>query len=121
MESLFDSIGAFLTGVFGLAQGGFDTINQVTGLIIAVIATFMMPSWGRLWATSLGSALVFILVGLLRPLLDGGAFVMPPLLTMTFWMTVLALFLGFAVVIAVMFFIKSLFTGGGHGHRRHAH
>ncbi len=121
MESLFDSIGAFLTGIFGLAQGGFDTINQVTGLIIAVIATFMMPAWNRLWATSLGAAFIFILVGLLRPLLDGGAFVMPPLLTLTFWMTVLALFLGFAVVIAVMFFIKSLFTGRSHRRHGHAH
>jgi hypothetical protein len=119
MESLFDSIGAFLGGLFGLAQGGFDTINQVTGLIIAVIATFMMPAWSRLWATALGSAFVFILVGLLRPLLDGGAFVMPALLTMGFWMTVLALFLGFAVVIAVMFLIKSVFVG--RGHRSHAH
>ena len=45
---------------------------------------------------------------------------MPPLLTLAFWMTVLALFLGFAVVIAVMFFIKSLFTGGSRRHR-HAH
>lgn len=125
MESLFDSIGAFLSGLFGLAQGGFDTINQVTGLIIAVIAALMMPAWSRLWATALGSAFVFILVGLVRPMLDGGAFVMPELLTMTFWMTVLALFLGFAVVIAVMFFIKSLFVGRGrgrgHGHSRHAH
>ena len=33
----------------------------------------------------------------------------------------LALFLGFAVVIAVMFFIKSLFVGRGHRHSRHAH
>ena len=121
MESLFDSIGAFLTGVFGLAQGGFDTINQVTGLIIAVIATFMMPAWSRLWATSLGAAFVFILVDLARPMLDGGAFVMPALLTMGFWMMVLALFLGFAVVIAVMFFIKSLFVGRGHGHSKHVH
>ncbi|MDO9078738.1 MAG: hypothetical protein Q7U72_14990 [Brevundimonas sp.] len=121
MESLFDSIGAFLTGLFGLAQGGFDTVNQVTGLVIAVIAALMMPAWSRLWATSLGAALVFILVGLVRPMLDGGAFVMPALLTLNFWMTVLALFLGFAVVIAVMFFIKSLFVGRGHGHRRHAH
>lgn len=120
MESLFDSISAFLTGVFGLAQGGFDTVNQVTGLIIGVIATFMMPAWNRLWATSLGAALVFILIDLLRPLLDGGVFALPPLLTLAFWMKVLALFLGFAVVIAVMFLVKSLLTGG-HGHRKHAH
>lgn len=120
MESLFDSIGMFLSGVFGLAQGGFDTVNQVTGLVIAVIATFMMPAWSRLWATSLGSAFVFILVGVLRPLIDGGSVVLPPLLTVPFWMTVLALFLGFAVVIAAMFLIKSLFTGGQRRHR-HAH
>ena len=120
MESLFDSLGAFLTGLFGLAQGGFDTVNQVSGLIIAVIAAMMMPAWSRLWATSLGAAFVFILVGLVRPMLDGGAFVMPPLLTLGFWMMVLALFLGFAVIIAVLFFIKSLFTGGL-GRRRHAH
>ena len=121
MESLFDSIGAFLTGLFGLAQGGFDTINQVTGLVIAVIAALMMPAWSRLWATSVGAAVVFILIGLLRPMLDGGAFAMPALLTLGFWMQVLALFLGFAVVIAVMFFIKSLFTGGGRRRHRHAH
>jgi hypothetical protein len=118
MESLFDSVGAFLTGAFGLAQGGFDTINQVTGLVIALIATFMMPAWSRLWATALGAAFVFILVGLIRPMLDGGAFVLPPLLTLDFWMMMLALLLGFAVVIAVMFFIKSLFMGARarHGH-----
>jgi uncharacterized membrane protein len=118
MESLLASITEFLSGLFGLAQGGFDTINQVTGLVIAVIAALVMPAWSRLWATSLGAAFVFILVGLFRPMLDGGAFVMPPLLTLGFWMTVLALFLGFAVVIAVLFFIKSLFTGRGLRRRR---
>mgnify|MGYP006157591687 CR=1 FL=1 len=36
MESLIDSITAFLSGLFGLAQGGFDGVNQVMGLLIAV-------------------------------------------------------------------------------------
>ena len=121
MESLFDSIGAILGGVFGLAQGGFDGVNQVMGLLIAVIAALLMPAWNRLWATALGAALVHIAIGVLRPVLDGGAFVLPDLLTLTFWMGVLALFLGYAIVIGVFFLIKSLFTGGGHAHRKHAH
>ena len=120
MESLFDSIGAFLGGVFGLAQGGFDGVNQVTGLLIAIIAALLMPAWSRLWATALGAALVHVAIGVLRPVLDGGAFVLPNLLTLGFWMSVLALFLGYAIVIAVFFLIKSLVTGGV-GHRRHAH
>jgi hypothetical protein len=121
MESLFDSIGAFLTGVFGLAQGGFDSVNQIVGLLIAVIAALMMTAWSRLWATALGAALVHILIGVVRPMLDGGALVLPNLLSLTFWMTVLALFLGYAIVIAVFFFIKSLFVGRGHCRHRHAH
>ena len=120
MESLFDSIGAFLGTVFGLAQGGFDGVNQVMGLLIAVIAALLMPAWNRLWATALGAALVHVAIGVIRPVLDGGAFVLPDLLTLTFWMGVLALFLGYAIVIAVFFFIKSLVTGGGH-RAKHAH
>jgi hypothetical protein len=120
MESLFDSIGAFLATIFGLAQGGFDSVNQIMGLLIAVIAALLMPAWSRLWATALGAALVHVAIGVIRPMLDGGALVLPDLLSLTFWMTVLALFLGYAIVIAVFFFIKSLFTGGL-GHRRHAH
>ena len=121
MESLFDSICAFLGGVFGLAQGGFDGVNQVMGLLIAIIAALLMPAWSRLWATALGAALVHVAIGVIRPVLDGAAFVLPDLLSLPFWMSLLALFLGYAIVIAVFFLIKSLVTGGGHGRRKHAH
>ena len=125
MESLFDSIGAFLSGIFGLAQGGFDGVNQVMGLLIAVIAALIMPAWSRLWATALGAAFVHVVIVALRPMLDGGAFALPNLLSLPFWMALLALFLGYAIVIAVFFFIKTLFAGRsggrtGGGRRRKA-
>ncbi len=120
MESLFDSIGAILSGLFGLAQGGFDGVNQVTGLLIAVIAALLMTGWKRLWATALGAALVHVVIGVMLPVLDGGALVLPPLLTLGFWMALLALFLGYAIVIAVFFLIKSLVAGGGR-RASHAH
>ncbi|RYG12083.1 MAG: hypothetical protein EON96_14295 [Caulobacteraceae bacterium] len=118
MDSLVEAVTTFLSGLFGLAQGGFDGVNQVMGLIIAVIAALLMPAWNRLWSSALGAAFVHILIGLLRPVLDGGSLALPPLLTLGFWMTVVALFLGYAIVIAVFFLIKSLFTGGGGGRRR---
>ena len=119
MESLLDSIGALFNGLFSLAQGGFDGVNQITGLIIALISAFLMPAWGRLGPTAVGATLVHIAVGVLRPVLDGGSFALPDILSGGFWLAALALFLGYAIVIAVFFFIKSLFTGAGH--RRHAH
>ncbi|MFN3353296.1 MAG: hypothetical protein ACK4Z5_06790 [Brevundimonas sp.] len=112
MEQLFDSIAAFLGGLFALAQGGFDGVNQVMGLIIALIAAILMPAWRSLWGTALGAALVHVIVQTLRPALDGGAVSLPPLMTAAFWMTMLALFLGYAIVIAVFFFLKTLLTGG---------
>lgn len=120
MESLFDWIAAVAGGVFGLAQGGFDGVNQVVGLLIAVIAALLMTSWGRLWASALGAALAHVAVGLIRPVLDGGPFLLPDLLSLAFWMGVLALFLGYAIVIAVFFLIKSLVLGRA-GRRSHAH
>ena len=120
MEEFFNQIGSLLAGVFALAEGGFDGVNQVLGLIIAAVAAFfLMAGWRSLWATALGSAFVHILVQALRPVLDGGEFRLPDLLTMGFWMSVLALFLGYAIVIAVFYFIKSLLTGGRR--RAHAH
>jgi len=120
MQSLFDAIGHFLSTLFNLAQGGFDGINGVVGLLIALVAALIMPAWNRLFPTAFAAAVVFVLVGVLLPVIQGGAFVLPPLMTLTFWMMLLGYFLGFAVVIAVFFLVKSLFTGG-RGHARHAH
>lgn len=115
MDSLIDSIIAFLSGLLALAQGGFDGVNQVMGLLIAVIAALLMPAWSRLWASALGAAFVHILIGVIRPVLDGAPFVLPDLLGTRFWTTLLALFLGYAIVIAVFFFIKTLFAGRSGG------
>lgn len=116
MEAFFDQIGALLGGLFGLTQAGFDGVNQVMGLLIAVIGALMMPAWSRLWATALGATVAHHLVNAVRPVLDGGDFALPALLTPGFWMMTLALFLGYAVVIAVFFLVRSLLTGG----RRHS-
>lgn len=120
MESLIEAIGAFLAGVWALAQSGFDGVNQVVGLIIALVAALMMPAWRALWGAALGATVAHLLIQVLRPVLDGGAFTLPPLMTLSFWMTALALFLGFAVVIAVFFLIKSLIPGVS-TRRAHAH
>ena len=105
------------------AQGGFDGVNQVTGLIVALIAALLMPSWRALWSTALGAALVHIAIGVLRPALDGGSIALPDIMTGAFWMTALALFLGYAIVISVLFLIKWLVTGASYRrhHHRHAH
>ncbi len=117
MDTLINQIGDFLNGIFGLASVGFDGVNQVMGLIIAVIAALMMVSWRALGSTALGATLVHLIVLAVLPVLNGGDFVLPAVLTVGFWMRALALFLGYAIVIAIFFFIKTLLTGTAFGRR----
>ena len=122
MGEVFAQLGNLLQGLFALADRGFDGVNQVIGLIIAgVFGLFLMGAWRGLWSAALGGVLVHTLVEVLRPVLDGGAFALPPLTEMSFWMTRFALFLGYAIVIAVFYFIKTLLGGGGRHRRAHAH
>ncbi len=121
MESLIDQIGAFLGGVAALAQTGFDGVNQVMGLIIAIIAALLMGGWRALGSTALGAALVHLIVLAVLPVINGGTFALPNILSVPFWMTAAALFLGYAIVIAIFFFIKTLLTGSAFARRRVAH
>jgi len=122
MENLVDQIGGLLNGIFALASGGFDSVNQVTGLVIALIAALMMGGWSGLASTAFGAVIVDRLIMMLRPALDGGSIALPDIMTLSFWMTVLALFLGYAIVIAVFFFIKTILTGSAfRRHHRHGH
>lgn len=121
MEQFLDQLGSLFSGLLALADTGFDGVNQVLGLIIAVIAALVMSHWRGLWATAAGATAVHILIGLLRPVLDGAAFALPDILSVGFWMTALALFLGYAIVIAVFFFLKTLLTGTASRRHRHAH
>jgi hypothetical protein len=124
MENFLDQIGALFSGLFALAQGGFDGVNQVVGLIIALIAALVMPSWRSLWGTAVGAVIVDRLVVMLRPALDGGQIALPDIMTASFWMTAFALFLGYAIVIAIFFFLKTILTGSAfrnHGRHGHAH
>ncbi len=122
MEDLLAQLGNLLQGLLALADSGFDGVNQVMGLVIAaVFGFFLMGAWGGLCGSALGATLVHTLIDALRPMLDGGAFLLPDLTDGGFWITRLALFLGYAIVIAVFFFIKTLLTGGFGRKRAHAH
>ena len=94
---------------------GFSHVNAVQGLIIALFATFLMPRWGRLWFIALGATVVHILADIMLPVIVNHAeFVLPQIVEPPFWHYVLALYLGYLVVIAFLFFIKKNVIKGGH-------
>lgn len=93
-----------------LLQSTYAGLNQVQGLLIAVIASILMKDWKQLAPMAFASTLVYLVVSLVEPVFHGGAFRLPEdLLTLGFWLGLVAKFLIFMVIIALFFAIKGLF------------
>lgn len=114
-----DSFSQFLNEIWDFLQRGFSEVNggPILGVIIALVAAFMMHSWSRLWAVALGALVAFEVIGRwILPFINNGGKLPTPLLpsnTMTgdFWIGILALYVGFFLIIGILFFIKKQFFG----------
>jgi len=105
-----DQIQHFANVVFAFLREGFDNVNAIEGLIIALVAAVMVPAWDRIWAVALGATVVHLVVDTLMPVVaNHAAFHLPPLLHMPYWRTALSLYVGYLVIIGVLLFIKRLF------------
>ena len=98
---------------------GFEHVNAVLGLIIALFAAFRLSSWTKIWEIALAATLVHIVALVLVPVIDHSApFHLPPLITLGFWRDTAAVYAGYVIIIAVFFFMRTrLLKGGGGGHR----
>ena len=88
---------------------GYREINAVLGLIIAVIAAFMLKGWGRVFIIALLATVVYAIAEVLIPVVaDKAAFALPDnLMTYEYWRKLATLYVAFIVVISVFWFIKS--------------
>jgi hypothetical protein len=87
-------------------------VNAAQGLIIALIAVFVMQRWGQLWMITLISAVVYALVDHLWPILQQGAPLRLPNVTEPgFWQRLGAFYVGLLIIIAMFFAVKSVLFG----------
>lgn len=113
-----DNFQHLVNSVWDFFREGFQNVNAVEGIIIALIAAFILSSWRRLWAVALGATIVNMILDVLIPVVaNHAAFRLPPdMMEAPYWHHVLVLYVGYLVVIAVFFFVKKnvLRMGGGH-------
>ena len=98
-------------------KDGFGQINHPQGLIIALIAALLMPSWRQWLVMALLATAVHIGVNELPGILRGQG--LPNFMEQAFWTTVIAYFLGYLIIIGVFFFLKSLVARGGSAAKAH--
>jgi uncharacterized membrane protein len=92
-------------------KDGFGQINHPQGLIIALIAALLMPSWRQWLIMALLATAIHIAVIDLPGILQGHG--LPNFLEQAFWTSALGWFLGYLIIIGVFFFLKSLVARGG--------
>ena len=95
-----------VSGVNDYMQTGFYKVNAGQGLLIAIVAAYFMPAWSRLFVIALGATLVHVIFDVMIPVLGrNAAFRLPPLVDIEYWRYVLALYIGFLIIIPVFFSI----------------
>lgn len=93
---------------------GFNEVNQVQGLLIALAATVFLGSWKQWLPISVLAVAVHIAVDVFAPVLQGNAeFRLPDIMSEPFWSQAGFLFAGYLVVIGVFYFLKRLLLRSG--------
>ncbi|WP_297733175.1 hypothetical protein [uncultured Maricaulis sp.] len=101
----------FLEQFLGYAREGFAEVNAVLGLLVAAVSTLILSKWARLPIVAGGAVIAHIVLESLAPVIAGvGGFHLPPLLEAHFWREVGVLFVGYLVVIGILFAIKRVVT-----------
>jgi hypothetical protein len=105
----------YINDALDFAHEGFQSVNAVLGLLIAIGAVFLLGSYQRILVVTAGATVVHLIAERLVPVLASkAAFHLPDVLAMPFWRHVGLLLVGYFIVISILYLIKSLFFRGGH-------
>ncbi len=97
----------FLASANDYMQTGFYKVNAIQGLLIAIGAAVLLPKWSRIFFVSLGATLVHVMFDVMIPVLArNGPFRLPPLVDVEYWRYLLALYIGFLIIISVFYIVK---------------
>lgn len=113
-----DAVLQFLNDVVVLFRSGFNQVNMLLGIAIALVASFQLSAWRYLWKTALAALGFHIVASVVAPVIDHGARLqLPPLLDLATWRNWLAIYVGYVILITLFYFLRTQLSksGGGHG------
>ncbi|MAN60779.1 MAG: hypothetical protein CMI60_02415 [Parvibaculum sp.] len=98
-----------LNQAIALFQQGFDTVNSIQGLIIALIAAFLMRRFGQIIAWTFAATIIHEVVSGGRRYLAGDASPLPNLTDVDGDLKLIGIrFLGYLVAITVLYIVRRI-------------
>jgi len=97
----------FIQQTLDFFRAGFAEVNAVQGIIVAVVAAFMMNAWSRILVVTAGAVIAHVAIDIMAPVFaQSGAFRLPPVLEGGYWRYLALLFVGYLVAVAVLYAVK---------------
>jgi hypothetical protein len=104
-----DTLGSIMNPILEYLQTGFDKVNAVQGLVIALAATVLMRKWGQLFFIAFAATIVNVALNTAIPIVAKGKEIkLPEVMTQAFWQETLSAFVGFVIVVAMFFAVKQV-------------
>ncbi|MAB15030.1 hypothetical protein [Parvibaculum sp.] len=105
MDTVQDVLNTALTW----AQQGFDNVNSIQGLIIALIAAFLMTQYRRIFVFAIGATLVHEAINIGRRVLADAPNPLPDYLNPDVLKLVAIRFVGYLIAISLIYLVRRLF------------
>lgn len=106
-----ESGGQLINAAIEFLKAGFESVNGVKGLLLALLGAYFLTEWKRIFAVALGAMAAHIVLDTLVNLGWSGAFVLPPFADVAYGEYLLKVYAGYLIVIAVFYLVKSLLKG----------
>lgn len=102
-----EQIQPYLDQFVELIREGFQQVNAVQGLIIALIAALLMSAYTRIVIVAFAATVIHLIADVMLPVVaNGAAFRLPPLLEANYWRYALVVYLGYFVVITIFYILR---------------
>ncbi len=98
-----------LAQAIALFQQGFDTVNSIQGLVIALIAAFLMRYFRQLIAWAFAATIAHEIVTGVRRYLAGDPSILPNLTDIDGDLKLIGIrFLGYLIAIAILYIVRRM-------------
>jgi len=104
-----DTVQDVLNNTLAWAQQGFDNVNSIQGLIIALIAAILMPRYKRILVFAIGATLVHEAINIGRRVLADAPNPLPDYLDPDVLKLVAVRFIGYLIAISLIYLVRRLF------------
>jgi hypothetical protein len=120
------SLGTIVNPTLDFLRNGFEQINTIQGIVIALFAVVLMQRWRQLPIIVLGAWIVNYIVDQLRPMVASGGMnlsqiKLPHVMDAAFWIDAVSSYAGLLIVVAMFFAVKSVLFRRGGGAKAKAH